>query len=68
MAEPKGKEKASLDPTIEELQAKLDVPVWAMAGLKRAHGWGAGKRMSEREFQSKLDKWLRSPMAPRKRS
>lgn len=51
------------DPTIEELAEKLDVKAWQLAGLKAAHGWGAGKRLPEAEFREKLSAWLSGPTA-----
>lgn len=55
--------KVKPEPTIEELAQALKVPAWALAGMKRAYGFGAGKQMSESEFKNKLDKWLKGPMA-----
>jgi len=58
----KGKEMPVEMRTIEELAEKNNVPRWAMAGLKVARGWGAGKVVTEAEFLAALNSWLSGPM------
>lgn len=48
--------------TIEVLQERLNVKDWIFAGLKRAHRWGAGLRISERDFQRRVDEFAGAPM------
>lgn len=52
----------ALDPTIEELAQKLGVKGWALEGVKKAYGWGQGKRLPEAEFREKMETWLSGPM------
>lgn len=73
MTEPKEKDKPtatekadkSEDFTIEELAAKLHIPRWVSRGMMTAYNWGIGKRLTEKEFTTKKDAWLRSPMSRR---
>ncbi|MCL6612628.1 MAG: hypothetical protein K6T66_13925 [Peptococcaceae bacterium] len=48
--------------TIEDLAERLRVPVWVMAGLKAAYGWGEGKMLTESQFVKEKDAWLARPM------
>ncbi|MGE5607416.1 MAG: hypothetical protein ACM3YE_17220 [Bacteroidota bacterium] len=48
--------------TIEELAAKLKVKAWIIRGMMVAYNWGAGKRLTEKEFLAKKDAWLKGPM------
>lgn len=59
------KDKVAADPeeTIEDLAARNKVPNWVMSGLKAAYNWGAGKRLTEKEFLEKRDAWLKGPMS-----
>lgn len=48
--------------TIEELAERLAVEDWLFAGLKRAHRWGAGLRMSEKKFRQYVEEFSGAPM------
>lgn len=56
------KKETILDPSIEELAQKLNIPKWVMAGAKHFYKWGAGKRMPEKEFIRKIEDWQKGPM------
>ena len=56
------KKETELDPTIEGLAQKHNVPKWVMAGAKHFYKWGTGKRMPENEFTRKTEDWKKGPM------
>lgn len=48
--------------TIEAWARRLGTPAWALAGLKVACGWGAGKVVTETEYTRALGRYIRGPM------
>lgn len=63
--EPAEKQEKNLDLTIEELSQKNKVPPYILAGAKHFYGWGTGKRIPEKEFLEKIDRFKSSPVTER---
>jgi len=62
MSKENSKKELKLEPTIEELAEKNNIPIWSLTGAKRRYGWGNNKRMSEKEFIQKIRSWENGPM------
>lgn len=48
---------------IEELAQKNKVPNWTLNGMIAFYKWGAGLMLTETEFLTKRDAWLKGPMS-----